>query len=64
MPVITMESAKLTKEQKQALVQEFTSTASRVTGISKEDFYVFIRENDFDNVGIGGIGGQLLSAKK
>lgn len=61
MPVITMESAKLTKEQKQALVQEFTSTASRVTGISKEDFYVFIRENDFDNVGIGG---QLLSAKK
>lgn len=55
-----MESAKLNKEQKQILVKEFTDTAARVTGIAKEDFYVFIRENDFDNVGVGG---QLLSDK-
>lgn len=60
MPVITMESAKLNKQQKQILVKEFTDTAARVTGIAKEDFYVFIRENDFDNVGVGG---QLLSDK-
>ena len=58
MPVITMESAKLNKEQKQILVKEFTDTAARVTGLAKKDFYVFIRENDFDNVGVGG---QLLS---
>lgn len=61
MPVITMESAKLSKEQKQTLVKEFTETAARVTGIAEEAFYVFIRENDPDNVGIGG---QLLSEMK
>ena len=61
MPVITMESAKLSKEQKQTLVKEFTETAARVTGIEEEAFYVFIRENDPDNVGIGG---QLLSKMK
>ncbi len=61
MPVITMESAKLSKEQKQTLVKEFTETAARVTGIAEKDFYVFIRENDPDNVSIGG---QLLSKMK
>lgn len=43
MPVITMESAKLNKVQKQTLVKEFTQTAARVTGIAQEAFYVFIR---------------------
>ena len=61
MPVITMESAKLNMEQKQTLVKEFTETAASVTGIPEADFYVFIRENDPDNVGIGG---QLLSKIK
>lgn len=60
MPVITFESSKLTKEQKQKIAKEFTKTASEVTGISKDDFYVFIKENDFDNVSVGGI---LLSDK-
>ena len=61
MPVITMESAKLSKEQKQTLVKEFTETAARLPGIAEKDFYVFIRENDPDNVSIGG---QLLSKMK
>lgn len=42
MPVITMESAKLNKEQKLMLAGEFTKTAARVTGIAETDFYVFI----------------------
>lgn len=61
MPVITFESSKLTKEQKQIIAKEFTETASEVTGISNDAFYVFIKENDSDNVGVGGV---LLSDKK
>lgn len=61
MPVITFESAKLTKEQKRVIAKEFTDTAAKVTGLPADAFYVFIKENDFDNVGVGGI---LLSDKK
>ncbi|WP_148929726.1 4-oxalocrotonate tautomerase DmpI [Paenibacillus methanolicus] len=61
MPVITLEGSKLTKEQKQLLAIEFTETASRVTGITKETFYVFIKENEFENIGVGG---QLLSDRE
>lgn len=60
MPVITYDGRKLTKEQKSELVREFTETSARVTGIAKEAFIVFIRENDSDNIGTGG---QLLSEK-
>lgn len=58
MPVITFESAALTKEQKQTLVKEFTETAARVTGLPAQGFYVFLKENSLDNVGVGG---QLIS---
>lgn len=61
MPVITFEAAALTKEQKQTLVKEFTETAARVTGLPEAGFYVFIKENAMDNVGVGG---QLLSDRK
>lgn len=55
MPVITFEIVQLTHEQKQTIVKEFTDTASQVTGIPREDFYVFVKENSPENVGIGGI---------
>lgn len=55
MPVITVETAKLTKDQKQTLVKEFTETAARVTNLPKEAFYVFLKENEAENVGVGGI---------
>lgn len=58
MPVITLEAAKLTKEQKQQLTKEFTESAARIMGSPESVFYVFIKENDLDNVGVGG---QLLS---
>ena len=61
MPVITFEAASLTREQKQQLVKEFTETAARVTGLPPQGFYVFLKENAPDNVGVGG---QLLSDRK
>lgn len=59
MPVITFEIAKLKKEQKTQLIEEFTESASRITGLPAEGFYVFLKENEADNVGIGG---KMLSA--
>lgn len=61
MPVVTFEAALLTTDQKQALAKEFTDTVSRITGSSKDKIYVFIKENAFDNIGVGG---TLLSTKK
>lgn len=61
MPVITLETASLNTEQKKMLVSEFTESAARITGIPKEAFYVFLKENTTDNVGVGG---KLLSEKK
>ncbi len=61
MPVITLETASLNTEQKKMLVSEFTESAARITGIPKEGFYVFLKENTTDNVGVGG---KLLSEKK
>lgn len=55
MPVITLEAGKLNKEQKAQLVKEFTETASKVTGIPPQAFYVFLKENKAEDVGIGGL---------
>ena len=60
MPVITFEAGKLTKEQKAELVKEFTTTAARITQIPPHLFYVFLKENESDNIGVGG---ELLSEK-
>ena len=60
MPVITLEAARLTKEQKQQLAKEFTASAARIMKMPEEAFYVFLKENSLDNVGVGG---TLLSDK-
>lgn len=54
MPVITFDGGKMSKEQKAKLVQEFTDAAHAVTGIPKPAFVVLIRENDRENIGVGG----------
>jgi len=59
-PVITLETAKLSKEQKSQLVKEFTESASKITGIPKQAFNVILKENELDNIGVGG---KLLSDK-
>ncbi|MGD0110546.1 MAG: 4-oxalocrotonate tautomerase DmpI [Armatimonadota bacterium] len=54
MPVITFDGGKLNREQKAALVEQFTETAHKVTGIRKEAFVMIIRENERENIGVGG----------
>lgn len=58
MPVITLEAASLSKEQKQQLAKEFTESAARILNMPEEAFYVFLKENSLENVGVGG---KLLS---
>jgi len=61
MPVITLEAGKLNKEQKSQLVKEFTETASKVMNVPEQAFIVLLKENEIDNIGVGG---QLLSERK
>lgn len=60
MPIITFDGGKLTKDQKADLVCRFSEAGSDVTGIRKEAFVVIIRENDPENIGVGG---ELLCDK-
>jgi 4-oxalocrotonate tautomerase len=61
MPILKLETLDLTKDQKKQLVEELTETASRITGIPQEGYYVILKENHLDNVGSGG---KLLSDKE
>jgi 4-oxalocrotonate tautomerase len=61
MPVITLEAGKLNKEQKSQLVKEFTETASKVMNVPEQAFVVLLKENEIDNIGVGG---QIMSERK
>lgn len=61
MPVITMELGKVSAEQKRELVTKVTELTAGITGSPKEAFIVLIKENDADNIGVGG---ELLSDKR
>ncbi len=61
MPVITFDGGKLSKDQKAALVEQMTEAAHTITGIPKQAFVVLIRENDRENIGVGG---ELLADRK
>ncbi|MDN3955926.1 4-oxalocrotonate tautomerase DmpI [Sporolactobacillus laevolacticus] len=54
MPVITIEAGKLNKQQKSQLIKEFTNTASKVMNVPEQAFIVLLKENEADNVGVGG----------
>lgn len=54
LPIISLEIAKLSKEQKNELINEFTETASRITKLPKQSFVVLIKELPDENIGIGG----------
>lgn len=60
MPVITVEGAKLSKEQKGQLVKQLTSAAAKIMNTPEQAFVVLLKENEKDNIGVGG---QLLSEK-
>jgi 4-oxalocrotonate tautomerase len=61
MPVITLEAGKLSVDQKRELVKEFTGTASRLLKLPEQAFIVLLKENEGDNIGVGG---ELLSEKQ
>ena len=58
MPVITIDTAALSKEKKEQLVSTLTRNASEITGIAPDKFIVLINELERDNIGVGG---KLLS---
>ncbi|AGK95768.1 4-oxalocrotonate tautomerase DmpI [Clostridium pasteurianum] len=60
MPVITLEGAKLSKEQKSQLVKQLTASAAKIMNAPEQAFVVLLKENEKDNIGVGG---QLLSKK-
>ena len=61
MPVITIEAAKLSKDQKRELVASLTKSASSIMNTPEQAYVVIVKENDIDNIGVGG---TLLSEKK
>ncbi|GFZ33163.1 4-oxalocrotonate tautomerase [Clostridium zeae] len=60
MPVITVEGTKLNKEQKSKLVKDLTTSAAKIMNVPEQAFVVLVKENDKENIGVGG---QLLTDK-
>ena len=54
MPYISIESGKLTAEQKKQLIERLTATASEITHIPEHFFTITIKELPDENFGIGG----------
>lgn len=54
MPCISIESGKLTAEQKKELIGQLTAVASGITHIPGQFFTVTIKELPDENFGIGG----------
>ncbi|MDD7794488.1 4-oxalocrotonate tautomerase DmpI [Clostridium sp. 'White wine YQ'] len=53
MPVIQLDGPKISKEQKEQLVKEFVTSASKILNIPEQAFVTVIKENDYDNIGNG-----------
>jgi 4-oxalocrotonate tautomerase len=53
--MITFEAGQLPKEVKAELIRQLTEVSAKVTGISKELFYVSIRELPDDDIAVGGV---------
>lgn len=61
MPTIFFYGPKLDKDKKREMIKSFTDTASRLTGIDRSAFVVYLRESSPDNVGVGG---ELLEDRR
>ncbi|MBW1804577.1 MAG: tautomerase family protein [Deltaproteobacteria bacterium] len=60
MPTIFFYGPKLDKEKSREIINSFTDKASKVTGIDRSSFVVYLRESTHDTVGVGG---ELLEDK-
>ena len=54
MPTMFFYGPKLDREESKEMIKSFTETASRLTGIEKSAFVVYLRESTPENVGVGG----------
>ena len=54
MPTIFFYGPKLDKEKSREMIKSFTETASKITGVDKSAFVVYLRESQNDSVGVGG----------
>ena len=61
MPTIFFYGPKLDKDKSRDMIKSFTENASRITGINKSAFVVYLRESTHDAVGVGG---ELLEDRK
>jgi len=55
MPLITIEAAALSAEQKLELIQKMPREASRIMNVPVDEFRVFIRELPPENIGVGDV---------
>lgn len=53
MPVMRLDIAHATKEQKEELVKELVPVFAKIIKMPEETIYVFINEYDAENVGVG-----------
>ena len=54
MPTIFFYGPKLDKEKSRDMINSFTETASRLTGIDRSSFVIYLRETSHDAIGVGG----------
>ncbi|MFP4170497.1 MAG: 4-oxalocrotonate tautomerase DmpI [Methanomassiliicoccales archaeon] len=54
MPVITVEGPQIDRERKRELVEGITETASQIYRMPKGSIVVLIKENQAENVAVGG----------
>ncbi|WP_020397267.1 tautomerase family protein [Thiolinea disciformis] len=54
MPIISFEAGQLSEAVKADLIEKLTNTAVEVTGISKQLFFVAIREYPDNSIAVGG----------
>ena len=53
MPLISVEAAGVSSEQKKELIRTLSREASRIMNVPIDEFRVFIKEYPAENIGIG-----------
>jgi 4-oxalocrotonate tautomerase len=55
MPVITIDLWKVSTATKAELIEKLTKTASEITKLPPQAFFVYVREYPLDAIGTGGV---------
>ena len=54
MPIITIDSNKITTEQKKEIIKVFTEKMNQITNVPAQFISVVIREQEDENMGVAG----------